>query len=417
MTIALKYGRSALDLDLGEAAGWSTVIEPRLLPVPQDELACVRDALANPIDSPKLRERVRPGQRVVVVTSDVTRPCPSARLLPLLLDELNHGGVGDEAITVVFGLGSHRAHTEEERRRLAGETVAGRVHCVDSDPGDVQYLGRTRRGTPVTIFRTVLEADVRVCLGNIEYHYFAGYSGGAKAIVPGASGLDTIQQNHRMMVEPGARTGALAGNPVREDIDEAGRMVGIDFVLNVLLDGSKRIVDAVAGHPEAAHREGCARLDGIGRSMVDRAADLVIASAGGYPKDIDLYQAQKALDNARQIVQPGGIILLVAECGEGMGNPVFEEWMGDPGGPDAVVARLRREFVLGGHKAAAIALAMQQADVYLVSEFALNVARSMGFHPFNCLDCALHTALKQLGTCPTIVVMPEGASTLPGVRS
>jgi nickel-dependent lactate racemase len=151
--------------------------------------------------------------------------------------------------------------------------------------------------------------------------------------------------------------------------------------------------------------------------MVDRAADLVIASAGGYPKDIDLYQAQKALDNARQIVQPGGIILLVAECGEGMGNPVFEEWMGDPGGPDAVVARLRREFVLGGHKAAAIALAMQQVDIYLVSALTQDAARSIGFYPFESVGSALHAALKQLGSHPIIIVMREGASTLPAVRS
>jgi nickel-dependent lactate racemase len=417
VTIALKYGRSALDLELGEAAAWSTVLEPRRLAAPADEMACVRSALANPIESVRLRECVRPGQRAVIVTSDVTRPCPSARLLPLLLDELSRGGVRDRDTTVVFGLGSHRAHTEEERRRLAGQAVLDRVRCIDSDPGDVQSVGRTSRGTPVSVFRPVLEADVRVCLGNIEYHYFAGYSGGAKAIIPGTGGLDTIQQNHRLMVEPGARSGELDGNPVREDIEEASRMVGIDFVLNVILDGLQRIVDAVAGHSQVAHREGCARLDRVGRSMVERAADLVIVSAGGYPKDINLYQAQKTLDNARQIVRPGGIILLVAECSEGMGNSVFEAWMGDYGGADAIVARLRREFVLGGHKAAAIALAMQQADIYLVSALPQDAARSMGFHPFDCLGSALHTALKQLGARPTIVVMPEGASTLPGVRS
>jgi nickel-dependent lactate racemase len=417
VTIALKYGRSALDLELGESGAWSTVLEPCRLAAPADQMACVRRALANPIESGRLCERVRPGQRSVIVTSDVTRPCPSARLLPLLLDELNRGGVRDRDITVVFGLGSHRAHTEEEQRWLAGAAVTERVRCIDSDPGDVQHLGRTSRGTPVSIFRPVLEADLRICLGSIEYHYFAGYSGGAKAIVPGTSGLDTIQQNHRLMVEPGARSGELDGNPVREDIDEAGRMVGIDLVLNVLLDGSQRIVDAVAGHPEAAHREGCARLDQVGRSMVERVADLVIVSAGGYPKDINLYQAQKALDNARQIVRPGGIILLVAECTEGMGNSVFETWMRDPRGADGIVARLRREFVLGGHKAAAIALAMQQVDIYLVSALTQDAARSIGFYPFESVGSALHAALKQLGSHPIIIVMREGASTLPAVRS
>ena len=157
------------------------------------------------------------------MTSDITRPCPSARLLPPVLQELAKGGVRDEDITVVFGLGAHRAQTREEQQRLVGKAIYERFRCVDSDPADVDSLGRTSRGTPVLVHRPVAEADVRVCLGGIEYHYFAGFSGGVKALVPGVCAVETIRHNHSMMVEPGATIGQLDGNPVREDIEEAGQ--------------------------------------------------------------------------------------------------------------------------------------------------------------------------------------------------
>jgi len=413
--IALRYGKTCLNLNLRDAAPRSVVLEQRRMGLSQTEPGLIQSALANPVSSPRLSECVTPGQRVVVVTSDVTRPCPSAQLLPPVLDELNRAGVRDKGITVVFGLGAHRPHTPEEQRRLVGDAVYRRVRCVDSDSTDVQLVGRTSRGTPVFVFRPVLEADARVCLGGIEYHYFAGYSGGVKAIVPGVCSVATIQHNHRMMTEQGAVAGRLDGNPVREDIEEAGQMVGVDFVLNVILDGSQHIVDAVAGHPQAAHREGCARLEASGHALVEQPVDLVVASAGGYPKDINLYQAQKALDNVRGIVRYGGIILLVAECSEGMGNPIFEAWMQDPGGPDAIIARIQREFILGGHKAAAIALTMKQAAIFLVSDLPPHLVRTIGFHPFDSPDAALRSALGQLGPAAIIAVIPEGASTLPRV--
>lgn len=415
MDIVLKYGKSSVKLRLPEAGMDVVLLEPACSAPSGDERQMLRAALASPIQSSRLSDIVSSGQRVAVVTSDITRPCPSARLLPPLLDELARGGVRDQDITIVFGLGSHRPHTADERARLAGAEIYRRVQCIDSDPAAVELIGHTRRGTPVAIFRPVLNADVRVCLGAIDYHYFVGYSGGFKAIIPGVCGTETIQSNHRMMTAPGAVAGRRAGNPVRNDIDEAGEMVGVDFILNVILDGSKRIVSAVAGHPLAAHREGCAHLDAMGRATVERPADVVVVSAGGYPKDINLYQAQKALDNARHIVRRGGVILLVAECAEGLGNHTFEAWMQEPGGPDAIIARIEREFVLGGHKAAAVALAMQQADVYLISALSPDFARSIGFFPFSGLDEALLAALAHVGRPARVAVMPEGGSVLPAV--
>ena len=369
----------------------------------------IKGALENPIGSASLASLVAPGQRVAVVTSDITRPCPSPRLLPPVLDELNRGGVPDEDILVVFALGTHRPHTEAEKVELAGEHVYRRVRCIDSDPANCVWLGQTSRQTPVWVFRPVAQADVRVCVGNIEYHYFAGYSGGVKAIIPGVSNPETIQQNHRWMTEPGALAAHLDDNPVRCDIEEAGEIAGVHFILNAILDENKTIISAVAGHPRAAHRSGCQQLDAFGLRTIVQAADIVIVSAGGYPKDINLYQAQKALDNARHIVRPGGLILLVAECREGMGNRTFEKWMHEPGGPDAIIAHIQREFVLGGHKAAAVAMTMKQAQVGLVSAMPADDVRAMGFVPFGGLTQAVEYALERF-SAPRITVMPEGGS-------
>jgi nickel-dependent lactate racemase len=413
--LRLKYGNASLELHIGASEADVLVLEATHTPPATAESDVIGSALAHPIGSPMLPDVATSGQRVVVVTSDITRPCPSERLLPRVLDQLAQGGVCDQDITVVFGLGTHRSHTPEEQARLVGEEIYQRVRCIDSDPSDVELIGHTSRGTPVQVFRPVLEADLRICLGVIEYHYFVGYGGGFKAIVPGVCGVDTIQHNHRMMTDADAVAGRLDGNPVREDIDEAGEMVGAGFILNVILDETKSVVSAVAGHPRDAHREGCARLDALARTTVDKPADIVVVSAGGYPKDINLYQAQKALDNARHVVRPGGVILLIAECIDGLGNPTFEAWMQDPGGPEGIIARIKREFVLGGHKAAAVAMAMRQTDVFLVSALPSDFARLIGFYPFGGADQALRSALATVGPCPTVIVMPEGARVLPTV--
>jgi nickel-dependent lactate racemase len=416
MEILLKYGRTAQPLHL-PAGTRVTVLAPGRTDGAGRESDLIRAAMADPIGSPRLSRIVSPGQRIAIVTSDITRPCPSALLLPLLLDELSEAGILDRDISVVFGLGTHRPHTPGEQEALAGPAVFRRVRCLDSDPADVERVGITRRGTPVDVFRPVWRADVRILVGAIEYHYFAGYSGGMKALVPGVCTEATIQANHRRMTEPGAVTGTLEGNPVRDDIEEAGGLIGAQFILNVVLDEEKRVVRAVAGHPYLAHRAGCAALDAFGRATVERPADIVVVSAGGSPKDINLYQAQKALDNARHVVRTGGVILLLAECPEGLGHHAFEEWMHDPGGPDAILARIRREFVLGGHKAAAVAMAMKQAKIFLVSTLQAARAGAMGLRPFASLAAASAAALEAAGPDPFVVVMPEGGSILPGLAA
>lgn len=372
-------------------------------------------ALEHPIGAPKIEEVVCPGEKIAIITSDITRPCPTWQILPPLLDRLYAAGVKPEDITLVFALGSHRPHTAEEMQRLAGRAW-NEIRCVDSDPGDCIHLGQTRRGTPVDITRVVAQADRRICLGNIEYHYFAGFSGGAKAIMPGVSTRQAIQANHTMMIHPDAHAGKLEGNPLREDIEEAGAICGIDYIVNVVLDEHKNIICAVAGDVTLAHRDGCRFLDRLYRKELREKADIVLVSQGGAPKDLNLYQTQKALDNAKHAVRDGGIIILIGSCKEGLGEKTFGTWIEEAKQPKDLVDRVKTNFQLGGHKAAAIAMVLEKADVYLVSEMEEALVRKCFLQPYETAQKALDAAFAKLGTNAKIIAMPCGGSTLPCIK-
>lgn len=409
MKFALGYGSSFQEVSVPAGR-----IEDVLLPsqdIPEKGMS-VSEALENPVASARLRDIVRPGRRIAIITSDVTRPMPTAEVLPSVLSELFAAGAVPEDITVIFALGSHRKQTDEERRCLAGFVPVG-ITLKDSDSAGCVRLGVTSRGTPVDIDATAARADILVCLGNIEYHYFAGYSGGAKAVMPGISSPEAIQMNHKNMLSPAACAGRLAGNPVREDIEEAGAIAGIDFIVNVVLDEHKKISAAFAGHPVKAHRAGCAYLDALFCRKIARRADIVIASQGGAPKDINLYQTQKALDNAKHAVKNGGIIILVGSCREGFGQPVFEEWLTVAETPGELIARLKENFVLGGHKAAAIAMVLEKVRIFLVSDLPDDLVRSIFMEPFATVQAAFDAATHVLGPASTVTVMPYAGSTLP----
>lgn len=373
----------------------------------------VERALAEPIGAPKLEEVVKPGEKIAIVTSDITRPCPTWQIMPALLRHLYAAGVKREDITLVFALGSHRHHTPEEMQHLAGDLAYNEITCVDSNPDDCINLGVTKSGTPVDITRVVAEADRRICLANIEYHYFAGYSGGAKSIMPGVSNRAAIQSNHSMMVRPEAHAGRLAGNPIREDIEEAAAICGIDYIVNVVLDEHKQIIKAVAGDVTAAHRAGCAFLDTLYRKEIAKKADIVLVSQGGAPKDLNLYQTQKALDNAKHAVRDGGVIVLIGSCKEGLGEKTFQQWIEEATCPKDLIDRVQADFKLGGHKAAAIAMVLENADVYLVSEMPEELTKKCFLTPFSSAQQALDAAFAKLGQDASVLAMPYGGFTLP----
>jgi nickel-dependent lactate racemase len=412
MKIDLGYDKSKITIGI-DRTNLLGVLKPnkvQTLLIGEEE---VKGAIQNPIGSAGLKEIVKPGDKIAIITSDITRPMPTKTVLPLILTELFDAGVKLENITIVFSLGSHRKHSENEKRKLVGDTIYKKIKCIDSDPTNTVHLGVSSKGTPIDIFRLVVEANIRICLGNIEYHYFAGYSGGAKAIMPGVSTREAIQANHSMMVEEGAMAGRLDANPVREDIDEVGKFISIDYILNVVLNEHKKIIKAVTGHYISAHREGCSFLDSIYKVYIPEQADIVVVSPGGYPKDINLYQAQKALDNATHAVKPGGIIILVASCKEGLGDKVFEKWMLNGMSPENIITKIHKNFELGGHKAAAIAMSLRKARIFLVSEMEESLVRSIFLEPFLSVNEALKEAFNILGENTKVMFMPFGSSTLP----
>ena len=370
-------------------------------------------ALEHPIGARKLREVAKAGQKVAVITSDISRPLPSYDVLPSVVRELNAAGVPDEDITVVFALGSHRHHTEEERRRLAGEEIFGRIRCIDSDPEDCVHMGTSSNNTPFDISRSVAEADLRIALGNIEFHYFAGYSGGVKALMPGVSTPAAIQCNHSLMVSENACAGKLEGNPVRQDLEEALKFCPIHYIVNAVLDEHKHIVYAVAGDVIEAHRAGCRYLDRMYRKPIPERADIVLVSQGGAPKDANLYQTQKALDNAKHAVKKGGTMIVIGACNEGLGSARFEEWLTQSPTAHSMVERIAKDFQLGGHKAAAIAMVLENARIDLVSEMDDDFVRSIFLNPQPSAQTAFDEAMARYGEHATVIAMPFGGATLP----
>lgn len=375
----------------------------------------VKRALLSPIGTPRLKDIVTAGKKIAIVTSDITRPLPTYRIMPALLDELYAGGANKKDITLVFALGSHRKHTKEEQEKLAGERAAREINLADSTDYGFTHFGFTANGTPVDICEAVAKADIKICLGNVEYHYFAGYSGGAKAIMPGVSTREAIQKNHSLMVNEEACAGNMADNPIRRDIEEATAMVGVDFIVNVVLDEHKNIVYTAAGDVTEAHRDACRYLDKMYLKPIKEKADIVIVSQGGAPKDLNLYQTQKALDNAKHAVKNGGTIILVGSCKEGLGEKTFEEWITTAATPDSLIKRIEKEFKLGGHKAAAIAMVLKNADIYLVSDLDDSLVEGIFMKPYKSVEEAFAAAIKKHGEKATVIAMPYGGSTLPKV--
>ncbi len=413
--LQLKYGAGLKEILLPKK-NLMGVLEPADLPSISDPVQEIRQSIQNPIGGDRLSDLAFGKKNVVILVSDITRPSPSHQILPPLLEELNRGGVRDEQVTIVFGLGFHRPHTKEEQQKLVGKEVFERVKCIDHDRSNCVHIGVTSRGTPVEVFRPVVEADLLIATGNIEFHYNAGYTAGNKALFPGVCSQRSIEANHQNMIYPGTETGKIAGNPMREDIEEAGCMAGVKFIVNVVLNSEKKIVKSVAGDPVKAHREGTKWVDKMYKVPIPYLADIVVASCGGTPKDINLYQAQKGFENASYAVKEGGAIILLAECLEDFGEPLFEDWITRAETVDDPIRWVQEKFVLGAHKAVVFCQVLKEKRGYLVSSMSEDLVRKCFFHPATTVEKALEAAMGYLGHEAKILVMPEANTTVPFVE-
>jgi nickel-dependent lactate racemase len=415
----LPYGKSDVCVRI-PARNFLDSIEPKKVPGAKDVNAEIERALSEPIASKRLSEIAQPQHKVAIVVDDFTRNTPSQAMLLPVLAELNAAGVKDENVTVIFGCGTHRAVKPEEARRLLGDDVLNRVKTIshDCNSQDLVPVGKTKHRTSVRVNRVFAEADVKVLSGDVNFHYYAGYGGGRKSVMPAISCLETISHNHAMLLDANSRAGVLEGNPVHEDMTEAARLAKVDFILNVVTNSKGEIVKAFAGDLEQAFLEATKSVDDMYRVTVDRRADIVVVSPGGYPADINLYQAYKALDNALEVVKRGGTIILVAECAEGHGNQVFYDWMVRLKELKKVEREVKRHFELGGHKAYYLLKALKNHQIILVSSlpdyyangvFKLKTARAV--------NDALREALKNAGSQTKVWTIPQGNFTLPEVKS
>ena len=363
----LSFGRGSLKVELPAHA--ERIVHRGSEPV-FDERAAVADALEHPMGTRPLREIVRPGEKVAIIVNDITRLTRTDLFLPAIIEVLNASGIPDSGIFIVFALGIHRPQTEAERIEIIGAGLHRRIRNFDHDchnDAGLVTLGTTSFGNRVQINREVREADRIILTGEILYHLIAGYSGGRKSLVPGVAGARTTTFNHGMIFDANCRSGVLDGNPAHEDLLEACRMADPDFMVNVVLDPEGRLLRVVAGHFDLAHREGCRAVDAALSAAVDERYDLIIASAGGYPLDLDLRQAHKGLENACAALKHGGSILFYAECPNGAGHQRFEDFVRDYDDEYAMQRALERKFEVGGHKAYWIARLARLYDVSLVS--------------------------------------------------
>ncbi|MGP8243038.1 MAG: nickel-dependent lactate racemase [Bryobacteraceae bacterium] len=414
--IDIAYGKGRLAV---EAAG--DVLAPRAAKPVADETGAVFDALENPIGTRPLREIARPGERVGIVVNDITRLARADLLLPPIVDTLNAAGVPDGDIFIVFALGIHRRQTEEERRRIVGDRIFGRIRSFDhisTDDGSLVEIGTTSFGNRVEINREVWEADRIILTGEIIYHLIAGYSGGRKSLAPGVAGFRTTTFNHRMIFDPNCRAGKLDGNPAHEDLLEACRLAEPDFIVNLVLSPEGGLIRVVAGHYDLAHREGCREVDRMLAVEIDQPYDVVVASAGGFPLDIDLRQAHKGLENACQALRPGGSILFYAECPNGAGIRSFEDYVRRYRDEYEMRAALEREFAVGGHKAYWVARLGRLYDVHLVSALDPEFVRRCHLQPVAPADhsAALGRLLEKAGPGARVAIIPYAGFILPVQR-
>lgn len=416
MQLSLAYGRGRLAVEVPDDA---VVIRPEELAGLPDERAAFEAGVREPIGSAPLRTLAKPTDTVAIVIADITRPSPSERLVPWIMAELAH--VPREQFVIINGTGSHRANTPAELAQMLGDELAATVRVVNHnafDDATLAHLGRTSYGGEVWVNNDYLRADVRIVTGFIEPHFFAGFSGGPKGVVPGLAGIKTIMHLHNAQMIGDARStwAQLAGNPVQGEIREAVALCPPHFMVNVALNSRRAITALWAGHYLAAHEVGCRFVAQHATQPVDDAFDIVITTNSGYPLDQNLYQAVKGMSAAARIVRPGGAIIAAAECSDGLpdhGN--YKDLLRMRATPRELLAMIEAPgFALYDQwQAQSQALIQQKAQVFLYSSLEPATVRAAMLTPTADIGATLEDLLVSYGPGARVAVLPEGPQTVP----
>ena len=411
----IPYGRTKLTARL-DGTHQVELLAPAQVPPAPDPLRAVQEALDHPAGGVHLADFAR-ARSVAIAINDKTRPVPHKVLLPPLLEELARLGMPREAVTFIVATGLHAPSPQEEFAQVLPADILAHYRVISHDAkaaADLVDLGKSSRGTPIQVNRYFAQAELRIVVGNLEPHQFMGFSGGVKTAVIGLGGQATINHNHALMMDPRSDLARYDDNPARLDVEEMGRKIGVHFALNDVINESKEIVHVFAGQPEAVMLAGIPLVRKLYEVAVAAPFDLLVASPGGHPKDINLYQAQKALGHATRVTRPGGTVILVAACPEGTGSKGYEEWVSGMTSHEAVMERFQREgFRIGPHKAFQIARDAAPRRVLFVTEMAPELVRKLLLTHCASLDEALALALKDLPAAARIGIMPWANATIP----
>lgn len=392
--LQIPYGSKLIGMDIaGKLLEHEGSIDRSKIKPKDRDVERIRHALQNPIGTKKLREIVdrKRDAKIVIVVDDHTREAPTEQMLDTIIGEI--GEKHRDQVTLLVACGTHTAPNEEDLKRILGTytdtyTSQFNLEIHDCDAKDLVFVGTTSRGTPVMLNRSYVEADVKILTGDITLHYYAGFGGGRKSILPGISSRETIQRNHALLLDDRAKTANVEDNPVHLDMTEAASFAPPDFVINTVSDSSGNLVDAYAGEMDSVLLTGAEVMKKLSSLETD-LFDVLVVSAGGFPKDRNLYQATKAIENCYRAVVPGGTLILVAECREGIGDPYFEEWMNKYAAYKDAADAIRTNFVLGGHKAFYIKKTMKKVHLAIVSELDTQILDRWGITGYTTLREAL----------------------------
>ncbi len=413
----IPYGATHLDFSIPDSFQ-TQVLAPAKIPPLADPTRAVNAALAQPAGTVNLENFAR-ARSVAIAINDKTRPVPLDVLLPPLLQRLSDLGIPAEAITLVIATGTHPPMRPAEFASVLPAEILARYRVVSHDCDDASSLvdlGVTARGTPIVTNRIFAQADLRIALGNLEPHQFMGFSGGVKCAAIGLGGRATVTRNHAMMLDARANMARYDDNPVRQDVEEIGSLIGVHFALNSVINENHDIVNIVAGEPRAVMQLGMPLVLNLYRVQVAERFDLVITSPGGHPKDLNLYQAQKALAHATLIANPGGTVILCGACSEGTGSGHYDKWIADKHSHAQVLEAFQREgYQLGAHKAFMISRDASRERVLFVTDMPAELAQRCLLPRSASLDAALAIALRDLAPSARIGILPYANATIPVV--
>src|SRR5207302_8666540 len=418
MKVNLAYGQSHLTVDLPDDR--ATVIEPSHNPGLPDERSALIGALQKPIGARPIRELIKPTDRVCIAFTDLTRATPNERIIPWLLEHLQ-GVVPGRNITLLNQLGTHRPNTRAELEKMLTPKVTANYRVLNHEPENpdaLVQLGTTRDGTPALLNRHLADADVRVITGFIEPHFFAGFSGGPKGIMPGCAGLKTVMSNHgaKNIGDSRAAFGMTEGNPLWEELREIALRIGPSFLLNVSLNEQKQITGVFAGDLLAAHKAGCEFVRASAMQKVKSPFEIVVTTNSGYPLDLSLYQGVKGMSAAARIVQERGMIILACECREGVpADSPLDKLLRSASSSEEILAMLATPgFVRPEQWQAQIqALIQRKATVLVHSSLPDEVIQACHLSPCRDIGAAVMEGLQQLGPQARVAVLPQGPLTIP----